>query len=278
MRGWFDAFREGGGPTLYESERTAASHDNILIAIYTSIGALFLVFLLVIVPAIRRNKIPTAVLMGASLYVLASILLGHFSTSWHVSSSDILTTYKHSAGLRLPGKIGVNIGLMYFNVTLQMSESNGTDNSNSHGRNRLFFNERFTWSEVDEVERQLQASLQRGYPSPIVSVAETLALDDGTFAWGRSYRIAGYYSDVILWTALALWMISNILFSLVPRFSGYFMLLTGAFLFLCDAIYAQLLPTPALTIRFEDTLLFFRYGWCFWMILTAGSSTLNLTR
>lgn len=55
------------------------------------------------------------------------------------------------------------------------------------------------------------------------------------------------------------------------------MLLTGAFLFLCDAIYAQLLPTPALTIRFEDTLLFFRYGWCFWMILTAGWSPLNST-
>ena len=72
-------------------------------------------------------------------------------------------------------------------------------------------------------------------------------------------------------TALGLWIVSNILFSLVPRFSGYFMLLTGAFLFLCDAIYAQLLPNPSLVIRFEESLLLFRYGWCFWMILTAGS-------
>jgi Dual oxidase maturation factor len=54
MRGWFDAFRTGGGPTLYESERTAATHDNILLGLYATFAALFLAFL-VIIPGIRNN-------------------------------------------------------------------------------------------------------------------------------------------------------------------------------------------------------------------------------
>ena len=54
MRGWFDAFRTGGGPTLYDSERTAATHDNILLGLYATFAAVFLAFL-VIIPGFRSN-------------------------------------------------------------------------------------------------------------------------------------------------------------------------------------------------------------------------------
>jgi len=63
----------------------------------------------------------------------------------------------------------------------------------------------------------------------------------------------------------------NLLFCLVPRYSGYCGLLTGGLCFLCDAIFAQLLPAPPLVINFEDGFLVFGYGWNFWMILGAGN-------
>ncbi|XP_055352144.1 dual oxidase maturation factor 1-like [Paramacrobiotus metropolitanus] len=273
MRGWFDAFREGGGPTLYASQRIAATHDNILIGLYATFAALFLAFLLII-PGIRRNKVPTLVLLTASMFVLASIIICRFSPNWHVASSSILASYKRTTPQKLPGIIGVQIGLEFFNVTLQITEGNrsyesaaGSDYSSASD---LQFNERYSWHEVEEVRKQYQESLERGLPYPILTVAEVLSMDAGSFAWGRSYRLAGYYAGIVLWSALASWALMNALFCLVPRYSGYFMLLTGGLLLACNTLYSNLLPAPGLTVRFEQGLLRFQYGWCFWMVLSAG--------
>ncbi|CAN8022229.1 unnamed protein product [Ixodes persulcatus] len=55
LKGWFDAFRTEGGPTLYAaSNRTAVTEDIRNIIIYVSFSTLFLAFLIVF-PGIRKE-------------------------------------------------------------------------------------------------------------------------------------------------------------------------------------------------------------------------------
>lgn len=48
MKGWFNAFREDGGPTLYSySNRTPVTGDISLIMIFAIFGTVYLAFLLI---------------------------------------------------------------------------------------------------------------------------------------------------------------------------------------------------------------------------------------
>jgi dual oxidase maturation factor 1 len=55
MKGWFDAFRTDGGPTLYShSNRTAVTGDSDLITVCVVFGTLFIAFL-IIYPGVRKE-------------------------------------------------------------------------------------------------------------------------------------------------------------------------------------------------------------------------------
>jgi hypothetical protein len=55
MRGWFDAFRNDGGPTLYNfNNRTPVTGDVTLITLYVIFATLYFAFL-VIFPGIRKE-------------------------------------------------------------------------------------------------------------------------------------------------------------------------------------------------------------------------------
>lgn len=55
MKGWFDAFRDDGGPTLYSfSNRTSVTGDVSIIAVCVLFGTLYIAFL-VIFPGVRKQ-------------------------------------------------------------------------------------------------------------------------------------------------------------------------------------------------------------------------------
>lgn len=59
MRGWFDAFRSEGGPTLYSySNRTPVTGDPPTIALYVLFASLGIAFL-IIFPGIRKEVLIT---------------------------------------------------------------------------------------------------------------------------------------------------------------------------------------------------------------------------
>ncbi|PIO58169.1 hypothetical protein TELCIR_20401, partial [Teladorsagia circumcincta] len=60
----------------------------------------------------------------------------------------------------------------------------------------LLYNERFSFSEVNKMEKELSNALRKGLPFPILKVIEYLSGDG--FAWGRQYRVAGYYTASML--------------------------------------------------------------------------------
>lgn len=55
MKGWFDAFRDDGGPTLYSfSNRTPVTGDVSIVAVCVLFATLYVAFL-VIFPGVRKQ-------------------------------------------------------------------------------------------------------------------------------------------------------------------------------------------------------------------------------
>jgi hypothetical protein len=46
---------------------------------------------------------------------------------------------------------------------------------------------------------EYRLALEKGLPFPLLTVAEYFTLDSEGFAWGRTYREAGYYTSIFLW-------------------------------------------------------------------------------
>ncbi|KAH7961021.1 hypothetical protein HPB52_000780 [Rhipicephalus sanguineus] len=92
--GWFDAFRENGGPTLYTSDnRTSVSADRAEVLVYLAFFTLLAAFL-AIVPGIRKERVITVVTVVFSLLVGASILIGVHGSRWHVGQGRTHTYYR----------------------------------------------------------------------------------------------------------------------------------------------------------------------------------------
>jgi len=48
------------------------------------------------------------------------------------------------------------------------------------------------------------------------------------------------------------------------------MIVTGGLMLSTNVIYYLLIPSKMMMIRFEDRILMFKLGWCFWLVLVAG--------
>ncbi|XP_076360700.1 dual oxidase maturation factor 2-like isoform X2 [Tachypleus tridentatus] len=243
LNGWFDAFRDNGGPTIYSvSNRTPAIQDIRSIVIYISFVTLLVAFLIVF-PGIRKAKFTTFVSVTISLFVGAVILISNYGSDWHVAEATVSSLHKAFSREKIDSELHVHIGLNSVNITLQ----------------------------AREVKDGYREALVKGLPFPILTIAEYFSQELEGFCWGRRYRMAGYYSYILLWTAFGLWLLMNVLVCTVPRYGAFCMQLTGAVMLLTNAVYALLLPRKPLVIPFEEGTLMFTYGWCFWLVLAAGS-------
>jgi len=262
-RGWFDAFRENGGPTLYSySNRTAVTADVATLTLYIAFVTLFLAFV-IIFPGVRRQRFTTFTSVSLSLFVGTAILVGQHGSAWHTADVEISSAYRAFSKEKVMGTLGVNIGLNSVNVTLKAlpiyNQSSDID-----------YNERFHWVGATQIREEYRAALLKGLPFPILTVGEYFTVDAEGFCWGRNYREAGYYTSIFLWMAFALWVLSNLMLIVVPRYGAYLVTLTGFTLLFCNFIYFKLLPARPLLIRLEQSVLMFNFGWSFWLVMVAG--------
>jgi len=262
-RGWFDAFRENGGPTLYSySNRTAVTADVATLTLYIAFVTLFLAFV-IIFPGVRRQRFTTFTSVTLSLFVGTAILVGQHGSAWHTADVEISSAYRAFSKEKVMGTLGVNIGLNSVNVTLKAlpiyNQSSDID-----------YNERFHWVGATQIREEYRAALLKGLPFPILTVGEYFTVDAEGFCWGRNYREAGYYTSIFLWMAFALWVLSNLMLIVVPRYGAYLVTLTGFTLLFCNFIYFKLLPARPLLIRLEQSVLMFNFGWSFWLVMVAG--------
>ena len=73
-----------------------------------------------------------------------------------------------------------------------------------------------------------------------------------------------------------MWVLTLVLFHMVLRYGGYFMVMTGGCLLLSNIIYASIRNPFDLVIPFEDGKLEFSWGWCFWLCMFNGEHSRNV--
>ncbi|XP_043281843.1 dual oxidase maturation factor 1 [Venturia canescens] len=265
MRGWFDAFRNDGGPTLYSySNRTPVTGDVNLITIFVIFCTIFTAFL-IIFPGIRKEKLTTFWTVTLSLFVGTTIQVAQYGSTWHTTSSTIVSPYSAFSKQRMSAEIGGYIGLMHINITYRVYPERD-------GPTDVEYNERFWWRSSDEMMNSFKGALHRGAPFPIVSLAEYFSLHQEGFSWGSRYREAGHYASIMLWTSFAAWVMMNLLLMVVPRYGAYSMMVTGLWMLLTDLTYWSLLPCEPLVAHVDGSILIFNFGWNYWLVLVAGIS------
>ncbi|KAG7308596.1 hypothetical protein JYU34_005815 [Plutella xylostella] len=267
MKGWFDAFREEGGPTLYAyHNRTAVAADVPALALVLAALTIYLAFL-AIFPGIRKERFSTFTIVTLSLFVGTVILVCKHGSSWHVAGARVSrAAYRAYSAERLDCWLAVHVGLGHVNVTLT-ALSWGNSSTADPG---VDYNEQFRWEEAGGIQEWYRAGLGRGLPYPVLSVAEHFAVQHEGFEWGAKYRAAGYATSTLLWAALALWLLMNLLLVVVPRYGAYSMAFLGVTLCAAAGGYWASLPHVPLVVRLDGSMLFFSLGWCFWLVLISG--------
>uniref|UniRef100_A0A915C0F6 DUOXA-like protein n=3 Tax=Parascaris TaxID=6254 RepID=A0A915C0F6_PARUN len=270
--GWFDAFRENGDPTWFGDNRTPVVFDLQIFGL-TSVFVTPLIAFLVIVPGVRRHRLASTVTFTFSMVVGAIILVTLHHPCWHEGSLRISSVYKAFTNERMDAVLGVRMGLNHVNVTLT-AVSATNDRYGSSPLAGLEYNERFEFLNVFSMERELENSLRKGLPYPILKVIEYLSVDRAGFVWGRQYRLSGYYTLCMLWTAFGLWLIEMLVLCLVPHYFCVMVVTVGTAIVLSDLIYFIFLPRH-LRIRFPAadgvmSVLEFHLSACFYATLIAG--------
>lgn len=264
MRGWFDAFRTEGGPTLYAySNRTSVTCDVTTITILLVFLTIFFAFC-IIFPGVRKERASTFCTVTLTLLTGMIISVCNQASGWESASGEIVSSYRAFSRDKIHARMEVNVGLDHANVTLRVIPQ--------HNRSLdINFNERFHWIHPDDLKTHYKNALTKGLPYPILTVAEYLSLDKEGFSWGRSYRTAGYYTSIMLWSAFTTWLLSCLMLVTVPRYGAYLLAITGTLMSLACLVFWLLRPPTPLTIRFEDTAITFGLSWCFWLVLVVGS-------
>ncbi|GLV34719.1 moladietz [Carabus blaptoides fortunei] len=263
MKGWFDAFRCDGGPTLYSfNNRTPVTGDVTIITFLIVFCTLYLAFL-VIFPGIRKQRFATFTAVTLSLFVGAAILVSRYGSSWHVASTSVASSYRAFSKEKIVAELGAYVGLNHVNITLRATPS-------ANWTGDIDFNERFLWEKAGQMGHNYNEALKRGMPFPVLTVAEYFSAGQEGFSWGGQYRAAGYFASIMLWTSFASWLLMNLLVAVVPRYGAFLMVVCGGFLLGTNLGYLKMLPEKPLVIHIEGSVLHFRLGWSFWLVLVAG--------
>ncbi|VDK48722.1 unnamed protein product, partial [Cylicostephanus goldi] len=157
---------------------------------YTHIVGLLSIFLvpaitfLIILPGVRKHRLSSTFSFLFNMYVGATLLVSLHHPCWHRAETPISTSYKAFSNAKMDAYILVRVGLQYLNISLS--------NDNVVLHEGILYNERFSFSEVNKMEKELSNALSKGLPFPILKVIEYLS--DDVFSWGRQYRVAGYYT------------------------------------------------------------------------------------
>ena len=221
-----DPFGPDAAPIMYMSEnRTPAMVDTglVLVAIIALYGLLVTILLL---PSIRSNKWRNFLCLTMTILVGASIPLSIMKNTWMVGELELsMVPYDSLFKNQFSGLIRVDIGLKSMNVTLvgKVTTVEGTASASEDGRKQettkyVHYNERFHFEQPDGMQLEHEAALKRGLPYPILSVSEFFSHDSEGFNWTRQIRQAGFYTNLLLYVALALWFVAVFLMCALPAY------------------------------------------------------------
>ncbi|VDK78486.1 unnamed protein product [Litomosoides sigmodontis] len=224
--------------------------------------------------AFRENGDPTwfgdnrtPVIVDLQICALASIFITPF-----LAFLIILPGVRH---YRIASTIAFVLSVTVGAIILSVPKG---EKEQQHTLNDLKYNERFEFLDVFSMETELEKSLKKGLPYPILKIIEYLSVDRAGFVWGRQYRLTGHYTVYLLWTAFAFWIIQILMLCLVPHNFAKIVVVVGVLVLLADFVYFTFVPKN-LQIRFPSSdgsmsILDFHLSTCFYTTLTAGITSL----
>lgn len=279
--GLYDAFRDKPLHTYYGPNKTAVTVDVLEAGLVLAFVLLALSFLLVLPGFRHKERLYVAIRIVVTLFIGAVIILSNFGMEWEKSEIETHTLYKAFSKKEIKAHIGVRIGLRGVNITLKGDPVEiKLDNTTTE---KVDYNERFHWDSpwaqgrigfgpfAGNINREFRRAQYKGLPYAILWIAEYFTIDGENIRWGRSYRMAGFYTHICLWTAFALWLITLILFMVVISYATFFLGLTGVVIVIGNIIYGTLRWGPDLVIPFTaHDKLEPHFGWCFYLSLITG--------
>ncbi|KAL3875856.1 hypothetical protein ACJMK2_033767 [Sinanodonta woodiana] len=276
----YSAFRTNGGPTLYPEIKTAWQADILGSGLIYAFCILAVSFI-VIIPGIKgKESVFTIARVLTTLFIGAVILLTNFGYTWDTADMSTHTKYKAGISNGIQADVKVFIGLRGINITLKGKPEHQLNET-------INYNEHFSWEGAQgrfgygqyasRINQEYRAAQFRGLPQPILWIAEYFVFDEEGVRWGRFYRTAGFYSDILLWLAFALWLLANILFFVNLRYAAYVLGLCGACMVGAILVWSNVRNPFELMIPFTDKdILKFSYGGSFWICMTTGILTIGV--
>lgn len=272
-----DAFVESSGPIIYMTDnRMPVIMDPQSCLIYVFFGSLLLA-LIIIVPGLRRTKVTT--LMTGSIIIVsgASIMLALNGSHWLSGNMKLNQIQFNRGGETLTGRLEIDIGLSWVNVTLS-GHLSGVDSTSAQEKS-IHLNERFEWDEPYKMMKNHNDALTRGLPYPLLSVTEYLSQgwSTGGFTWTNQLRTAGYYSKLSLYVSLANWCSTIIVLCALPKFLPHMLQLTGFMMLITAWTYCLLVDSPWNSesgLRIAGQKMNLEFGYNFIIIFWVGVSTL----
>ncbi|CAK9304086.1 unnamed protein product [Gordionus sp. m RMFG-2023] len=151
----------------------------------------------------------------------------------------------------------------------------------------IHYNEAFRWEWEQGVQNyhspisgkfigQYNEARIRGTPTPILWVAQYFLMDAEKIRWGRHYRLAGYYSHILIWLSLPFWLLANILVYICIKYSGFFWILTGLSLLTANFVFWLVKCPVPLHIHLGDSILQFSFGISFWTTFYLGIQSIMI--
>ncbi|VDM41390.1 unnamed protein product [Toxocara canis] len=268
--GRFGAFRDHLMPNSTVQMSSNVAPDVHLLMLCTAFAVPYLAFL-IILPGIRGNRLASFITVTIT-FVVGFVSLGAiFHPGWNSGAAVVVSQFHAHSAQRVEAFIGAHVGLYSLNITMNHITSVELSEKRFDG---VRFNEKFDITSVGSMGEELQAAYRKGLPYPMLRLLEYFSLNEGSFDWGRKYRLAGHYAGASLWMGFVLWILQVIVLCAVPH--NFAKVAVGSGLFtLSGAILYVLLCPRQLKIFFTGvngsiTLLEMHYGVCFFAALAAG--------
>uniref|UniRef100_A0A1I7YWJ5 DUOXA-like protein C06E1.3 n=1 Tax=Steinernema glaseri TaxID=37863 RepID=A0A1I7YWJ5_9BILA len=223
-KGWFSAFRDDFAPTRYESSQ-APSSVNIKVTLLFSVFVVPYLAFLIILPGLRVKRIISFITMTIQLGTGAMLFGSVYLPYWNVGDAHIVSQFRAHSTERHESLLGVRVGLGSVNITMKYVRTfraHSTERHESllgvrvglgsvnitmkyvrtvgdvHKRyDGLYFNEHYDITGISSMASELQQAFHNGLPYPMLKVLEYFSLNQGSFDWGRHYRVAGHYTNAL---------------------------------------------------------------------------------
>ncbi|XP_067871252.1 dual oxidase maturation factor 2 [Heterodontus francisci] len=224
----------------------------------------FALTFLIILPGIRgKGRVYAFCRVILSLFVGVVIVVVNFTGDWEDGYATVNTTYKAFSNEIITARVGLHIGLAGINVTLKGLPVNQLNET-------IDYNENFLWRFKLNYNEQYYKGLDRGLPHPILYIAEKFIRESPCLVQ-EQYMLSGHYATAMMWVALCVWLVANILFSMSTIvYGGYMALVTALFMIFGVIAFATTRNVSQCIIQFGPTTLKTSLSASFWLTLATA--------